>query len=361
MTLLTFSPGPSKLSNETKQDIHDALDLGIPEISHRSKAFTDVSRTAVEGLRTLFEIPEDYLVFYTSSATEAMELTIRSTVERTSFHFTNGNFSEYFQKISQALGKNALADKVQWGHQNDYEQAQIPEEAELITITQNETSTGVMCDMADIRAVRERCPHSFLAVDSTSIAGLTWVDIAAADVWLFSVQKCFGLPAGLGVMIVSPHVVERAIALADVNPYGAFGLPKQVDKMTSKYQTVATPNVMNIFLLGRQLERWNAAGGISTLGVEAQKKRQALRTIIDDIPQLLPFVGEEKDRSLSVMCVKGLPEVIEHCHAICKDAGIELGKGYGKLSEETFRLANFPAITMEDIEKLGTVLRGARF
>lgn len=50
-------------------------------------------------------------------------------------------------------------------------------------------------------------------MDATSTMGginLPWLE---ADVWFASVQKCLGIPAGLGVLICSPKALERATQL----------------------------------------------------------------------------------------------------------------------------------------------------
>lgn len=355
---LTFTPGPSKLSPVVKDDIKTAVDTHILEISHRSPEFCAISELAVENLKKLFKIPKDHHVLFLSSATEAMELTIRSTVEKTSFHFTSGNFSEYFIRLAQDLHKNPLAQKAVWGEKNDYF-ADVPEEAELITITQCESSTGCMTTPEEIKQVREKYPEKFLAVDATSIMGVVDVDITQADIWLWSVQKCFGLPSGLGVMVVNPRVYERSKELHQqgINSLGAFGVEKNVKKMLKNYNTIATPNVLNIYLLGRQAQRFLDKGGMPEMEKEARAKTVKIFEMLDFLPNATTFVKDRSASSISLTCAESDEETVAKIHKVCQENGINMGTGYGKLKPTTFRVCNFPSITMEDIERVSDVLR----
>lgn len=350
MFKITFNPGPSQISAATKKDIQKAIQSRILEISHRSKDFDAFSEATIKNLRHFLQIPDEYHVFYTSSATEAMELAIRHCVEKKSFHFTNGNFSEYFAQIGTALGKEALTDKAEWGTQNNFSDAKIPKDAELITITANETSTGVMCNDQDIATIRKRYPEQLLAVDITSNGGVVAYMIKNADIWLFSVQKAFGLPAGLGILILSPRAYERARYYT-----GIFSVQNMESKMKEKYETVQTPNVLNIYLLGKQLERWNATGGIFTKEKETNEKARIIYNFFAEQNYQF-FVKEPRHRSTSVITIAADARQIQKLHEACKQEGIILGKGYGKIKENTFRISNFPAITKDDVQALFRVV-----
>lgn len=346
MFTITFNPGPSQISDATKNDMQEAIKQRIIEISHRSKEFDAISQSTIKNLRQFFKIPEDYYVFYTASATEAMELTLRHCVQQKSFHFTNGNFSEYFAQIAQSLGKQTILDAAEWGTLNDFTHAQIPDDGELITITANETSTGVMCTDFDIKQIRQRYPNHLLAVDITSNGGVVDYTIKNADIWLFSVQKCLGLPAGLGILIMSPQAYERAQYYT-----GIFSVQNMQKKMAERSETIQTPNVLNIYLLQKQIERWNNTGGIAVKEEETRTKAARVYDFFET-----PFVQNPAHRSITVMTIAGKPADIEKIHATCKKNGIILGKGYGKIKETTFRISNFPAITKDDFETLFKVV-----
>jgi phosphoserine aminotransferase len=347
----TFNPGPSQISDAVKADIASASEQNIIGISHRSSAFIDITEKAVHGLRKFFKVPADYHVLFTSSASEAMELTIRNLVNATSFHFTNGHFSELFSNMSIALGKKAINDSVEWGKQNKHDQAVIPTEAEIITITYNETSTGVTCDNKTIRNLSKKAADKLLVVDITSVAGCLPLEIDVADVWLFSVQKGMGLPSGLGIMFISPRAHNRS---QQQQHTGLFNFSAMAHKMVD-YQTIHTPNVLGIYLLAKQLERWNKSDAPSNY--EATRSKAALLDdFISSHMQLDYFVKLASARSQTTVCITAIPEVINRLLHAAKDANLVIGAGYGKLKSTTCRIANFPALSSSDMKHLIKVL-----
>lgn len=358
MAPVTFNPGPSQVSQETLRDMESAMREGVLTMSHRSTHFRTISELAVRGLRTFFGIPQDYAVFYTSSATEAMELTIRNLVRTTSFHYVHGSFSKLFADVSARLYKQAIRDEAPWGQGNRYTAVHAPAEAELICMTYNETSTGVMCTNADVAAVRAAHPHMLLAVDITSIAAMQQLNIADADIWVCSVQKGFGLPSGLGLMFVSPRAVAKAKELEQdgTNLAGTFTFSAMQECMEKGFQTICTPNTLNIYLLGKQLVRWNQSGGLAEQEKRTREKAQMVSAFVEHHPALNFYVQDASQRSTSVLCIQADPHRIAAMHEAAKAEGITLGSGYGKLKTDTFRIANFPAIQPADIWKLTTVL-----
>lgn len=352
--MITFNVGPSRISKEVQDDIKRAVDNGVLEFSHRSKEFTEVSKSAVLNLKRLLSIPDDYGVIFTSSATESMQLAVQNCCAKSAFHFVSGNFSKLFADISKMNHREVEIDLVSNGEINNFKGAEIKNNFDFIAITHNETSTGVMCSMEDIESVRESAPESILAVDITSSAGAMDFDFNLADIWLFSVQKCFGLPSGLGVLIFSPKAFEKSQKLESVgsSSAGIFTLENLNAKMTYKYQTFSTPNILGIYLLSETCQRMIANGGLGAVQVEMKAKSDLVGEFVERSDKIAYFVSEKKNRSKTVFCLKAEEDLIDKLHDECKCKGFLLGKGYGELKRETIRIANFPAIAKEDIKEL---------
>ena len=343
----TFNPGPSQVTDEVKADITEAVEKNIISLSHRSTIFAEITKQAVKGLREYFDVPEDYHVLFTSSATEALELVIRNLVVKESFHFTNGNFSELAARISESFGKTAISDSVEWGKQNNHLKAKIPSSSELVMLNYNETSTGVTCDNKTVRDLRNKIDGKLLAVDITSSAGCLPFEIHQADVWLFSVQKGLGLPSGLGIMFVSPKALNRSKKLKHS---GLFNFYSMAEKMKD-YQTLHTPNVLGIYLLAKQLERWSAPKAPSN-PVETRAKAKMINQFIDAHELLNYYVKQPKVRSKTTICIEASPEIISKLSKAASNANLVLGSGYGKIKHNTFRIANFPALSRYDMQLL---------
>ena len=351
--LLTFAPGPSKISQETKEDVTRAITDGICEISHRSQQFRDISTDAVEGLRTFLEIPNEYGVYFTASATEAMDILVRNAVDKTTCHFTCGSFSDVFFETAFYLWKDANKQDVPWGDKNDYSQ-KCAGNPELITITMNETSTGVMCSQEDIALARKNHPDALIAVDITSMAAMKKLSIGDADAWLFSVQKGFGLPAGMGVLIVNDRVHGRAQELeaSKINQAGIYTFTEYKRNADKGNETICTPNVLSIYLLSKQVQRWNNRGGIEQKERETIQKSSVLYQALDSSKRFRVFPSDNASRSHTVVCGTGDPAAIQQLHSKANAAGMQIGSGYGRLRETTFRIACFPAVTQSDVERV---------
>ncbi|MBI5470522.1 alanine--glyoxylate aminotransferase family protein [Candidatus Kaiserbacteria bacterium] len=346
--MFTLSPGPSQISPETKDDIRKAIDEGILEISHRSSRFTDISRLCIQELRAYLNVPADYRIFYFDSATHVWHSLAANVVEKSSFHFVNGSFSGKAMQASKMLGKDAHAVEAPWGEQCDFASALVPKDAELITVCCNETSTGVKMTDDEIRLLREKYPDAILAVDITSCGGGIPLSMTNADVWYFSVQKCFGLPAGLAICIVSPLAYARSLDLqkAGKNLAGIWAWGALEEMMSNDlYQTPQTPNVMNIYLLGSQCQRWNKSGGLSKCVETTLKKKWIFEEWMQGRMGCAYFVQDEEHRSDTVFVVGAAQDNIKSARELLQKKGIELGTGYGRIKKDTFRIANFPAIT----------------
>ncbi|MEO8448105.1 MAG: aminotransferase class V-fold PLP-dependent enzyme, partial [bacterium] len=217
MEKVFFTPGPTQLYPEVRTFINQALDDNILSLNHRSKEFTEIFRSTCDSLRLLLNIPSDFHIFFLSSATECMDRIIQNVVEKNSFHFVNGAFAERFYKTAVELNKNAVKAEVNYGDGFKFDETKISNDPELIAFTQNETSTGVALNPDDIYRIKEQFPDAIVAVDIVTSAPYVDLDYTKIDCAFFSVQKGFGMPAGLGVLIVNDKCIEKAKSLKQRN------------------------------------------------------------------------------------------------------------------------------------------------
>lgn len=342
--LITFNPGPSQLSTKILQAIDEVVSSGFLSRSHRSATFDEVSQQAIEGLRKNMHLPAEYHIFYQPSATVAMDTLLSNLVLKKSYHFTHGAFSNLFFEIACDIGLGAVSFDSPQDQAVAWESAVIPGDIELIAITHNETSTGLMWPRAAIHALRQ-CYHApLIAVDVASSFGAMAMDWHDADIWFGSVQKCLGLPSGLGFLIASPRAFEKAKQVRKagqkIAPWQRFDV--LADKMKT-YQTPETPNMLNIALLARQMSAWNLTENERLLFQKANLLYSA------KLPWK-PYVAAEGWRSLTV--ANFLVDDPVPWHRRAGEAGMVLGQGYGSLNNTCIRIANFPAITSANIQRL---------
>ena len=96
-------PGPSAVYPAVRQYLTDAFDEGWLSAGHRSEKVIGLVRQTVADLKTKLNVPQDYTVLFTGSATECWEILAQSLTPRRSFHLYNGDFGEKWFKYAQAL------------------------------------------------------------------------------------------------------------------------------------------------------------------------------------------------------------------------------------------------------------------
>ncbi|CCH54528.1 aminotransferase class V [Fibrisoma limi BUZ 3] len=337
--MITFYPGPSKVYPQVAQYAQEAVQQGIVSLNHRSVGFMDVVKETIRLLHEKLAIPADYHVALVSSATECWEIVAQSLTATTSLHPYGGAFGkkwmEYAHRIKPMI-EPGLAD--------------------TLCVVQNETSNGTQVRMDTLAGFR-RDFTGLIAVDAvSSMAGLAF-DWTLADVWFASVQKCFGLPAGLAVLVYSPDALKRAEIIGENDHYNSLLF---IHENFAKFQTPYTPNGLGIYLLMRVLEQVPPI-----TEVDARIRQQAadwyafIEQELTDSPWKL-LIQDPALRSDTVIAVAGSEADIKAVKAAAQQAGITLGNGYGDWKTTTFRIANFPAIDEEEREQLKTFLRTYR-
>lgn len=346
-----FTPGPSALYFTVEEHLKQAIKDQVMEINHRSKQAAAYYQHAAENLKALMNIPEDYHIFFLSSATEIWERQIQNLVIEKSYHFCYGAFSNRFYEFAQSLGKQALKSEAKFGSLPEVNINDIPQDTELISFALNETSTGVTFPVEEIYKVRRSHPEALIAIDGVSAFPVIDIDFGQIDSAYFSVQKCFGLPAGLGVWIVNNRCIEKAVKKgADGHSIGTYQTLPNLLKNANKFQTTYTINVLNIYLLMKvTTDMLNK--GIDVIRREANYKGLLLQKMIKDHPSFNHFVDDEKLRSQTVIVANTLTSSQEWIDEL-SSTGFVIGNGYGEYKGKQIRIASFPTHSKELIELL---------
>jgi phosphoserine aminotransferase len=349
-----FTPGPSALYYTVEEHLKSALRLQVPEISHRSSAYKAIHESAVVGLKSLFNLPEGYHVAFVSSATEIWERLLQSTVQKESLHLINGSFSNRFYEISAELGLSPKHVTAKEGNITLF--SELPDaEPELVGLTQNETSTGVHFPDEEIKIIRQKYPNAILALDTVSSAAAVEIPISDIDCFYFSVQKCFGLPAGLGVWVYNDRTLAKAQAKAATGvSIGSYHSLLKIHESGIKFQTPETPNVLNIFLLSKVVGDM-LAKGVDLIKRETNYKAAVLYQLFSDHPKLKASVNDAAIRSKTV-AVANVEGGSADLMKFTESKGLVIGSGYGKFNDTQIRIASFPTHSKEHIEMLADLI-----
>lgn len=356
MKKIYFTPGPSQLYPTVKSHLLSGFEENIGSISHRSEQFIKIYQDLSHGLKQLLGIPQNYHIFIVGSGTEAMERVLQNCVEKYSLHFVNGSFSKRFFMMAQDLGKKPILIEVPLGQGFDFSKIKVPEKTELLCFTQNETSSGVMIPTEDIAAIAKKYPDILIAVDIVSSVPYVDLNYKLVDVAFFSIQKGFGLPAGLGILIVSPRAIKKAESLAQkrisIGSYHSF--PKLLH-YAEKQQTHETPPLLAMYLLKEVVSDMQKRG-INSIRKETEQKATLLYNFLHKHATLAAFVKEKRWQSQTVIVV-AIQKAQKDVKKILAEKGFIVGSGYGENKKTQIRIANFPAHTVADVKRLINVLK----
>lgn len=353
LEMLNFYPGPSKIYPQTKAWMSEIYDSGILAMNHRSAAFMELWQETEVLLKAKLTIPESYEVYVTSSATECWEIVNQSLLSGNVHYLYNGAFGEkwwdYGKKIiAYTKAKSLILNGLYFSETNSVTEI-LPEETDTVCLTHNETSNGTALTHENLKFIRSTYKNAVIAVDATSSMAGVVLPWETADVWFASVQKCFGLPSGLAVMIVSTKAIQRAEEVNETAHYNSF---LSIRANFQKNQTPYTPNILGIALLHKSM---NFRENISGISEKISQRAADFYKFIERETEFDLLVNEVSVRSKTVIAIKtNYPEkIISHL----AEKNITVGKGYGEWKANTFRIANFPAIEDEEFEILKKALQ----
>src|SRR5438132_6118912 len=327
-----------------------------PMIGHRSAEFKELFRTIITDLKPLFATTQDTFVA-TCSGTGLMQASLANCVPRRVLVTTCGAFSERWAAIAESLGLEVDRLDTAWGTAVDPDaltdhlrsrRAQY----DAVTLTHNETSTGVTNDLAELaRVVHEESPDTLVLVDAvSSLGGIpVLVDEWALDVCFASVQKGVALPPGITLFAVS----QRALARAAKTPYrGTYFDFLQFKKHADTDGVPSTPSIPHFYALAVQLD---AILRKETLEARFQRHEAMRELTIRKTATYAKLASDPAHASATVTALAPVkdPELIR---SEMKKRGFTLGSGYGDWKASTFRIGHMGDIPLASLETMLDVL-----
>lgn len=341
-----FIPGPI----EVKQDILEKMSTGM--IGHRSKEASQLQRNISDKLKKLF-YTENEILLSTSSGSGLMEAAVRCCTKKRAAVFSIGSFGDRWHEMAESNGIEADLFKSEPGSITTPEMVDevlSTGKYDLVTITHNETSTGVMNPIEEISRVVKKYQEVIFCVDTVSSAGGVKIEVdkLGIDICITSSQKALGLPPGLSICTITDRAVEKARTVKNRGFY--LDLVNLYDTVKKKdYQYPSTPNLSLMFALDYQLDR------IMEEGLENRFDRhlemaEYTRAWVKRNFELFP---DEKYASVTLTTVKNTKGIsVKDLNAELGSRGFAISNGYGNLKEKTFRIAHMADLTLEDVKEL---------
>jgi alanine-glyoxylate transaminase/serine-glyoxylate transaminase/serine-pyruvate transaminase len=205
-------PGPTNVPDRVLR----AMDR--PVIDHRGQEFSQLGAEVLEGVKFVFKT-KGPVVIYPASGSGAWEAAIVNTLSPGDrvLMFETGHFSNLWRDIAVRHGLIVEYVPGNWRHgaRADEAEHRLTEDKQhaikAVMVVHNETSTGVVSRIAEIRKAMDRARHpALLMVDTiSSLASMDYRhDEWGVDVTVGGSQKGLMLPPGLSFNAIS----EKALA-----------------------------------------------------------------------------------------------------------------------------------------------------
>lgn len=341
-----FIPGPVEVTPEV------LAQMATPMIGHRSKDASALQHRISDKIQKLFYTSEAILLS-TSSGSGLMEGAVRSCTLKKAAVFSVGAFGKRWHEMAESNNVPSDLYEVEWGS------ATTPELVDsvlatgaydLIAITHNETSTGLMNPVEEIAEVVKRYPDVVYCLDAVSSMAGTKIEVdkLGVDICITSTQKALGLPPGMAVCSFSQKARERAKTV----PYRGYYLDllSLYDYIEKKdYQYPSTPSLSHMFALDYQLDR------IMEEGLENRFKRhiEMAEYVRDWARRNFALFADERYLSNTLTTITNTRQI--DVAALNKELGArgyQISNGYGKMKDKTFRIAHMADCTMDEIKDL---------
>lgn len=347
-----FSAGPAVLPEcvlkEAAEEMMDYKGTGmsVMEMSHRSKAYDEIIKTAEADLRELMNIPDNYKVLFLQGGASQQFAMIPMNLmkNKVADYIVTGQWAKKAYQEAQKYGKAnkiATSEDKTFSYIPDCSDLPISEDADYVYICENNTIYGTKF---------KELPNTkgkILVSDVSSCFLSEPVDVSKYGIIYGGVQKNIG-PAGVVIVIIREDLITE-----DVLP----GTPTMLQyKIHADAESLYnTPPAYGIYICGKVFKWLKEMGGLSAIKEYNEKKAKILYDFLDE-SKLFKGTVEKKDRSLmNVPFVTGDAELDAKFVKEAKEAGFENLKGHRSVGG--MRASIYNAMPIEGVEALVTFMK----
>lgn len=348
-------PGPALVPERVVRAMSQSL------IDHRGPQFARLLKEVLEGLKKVFQTSHGEIVLNPGSGTGAWESCVVNTLSPGDrvLGCVNGHFSARFcdtasahgvelQKIEVPYGAAAPADPVEAQLRSDKNHR-----IKAILVLHNETSTGVVTDIAAIRRAMDRADHpALLLVDVvSSLASMDFrFDEWRVDVALTGPQKGLMLPPGMAILAVSPKAIEANRSARCARYFWDWA---PVFERNARGEFPYTPATALIFGLKESLAMLEEEGLANVFARHARLAEACRRAVVAMGLKLLAKNIDESSNTLTAVCMPpGFDSDAYLAHAQ-QSMELPLGPGLGEVKGKIFRIGHLGSLN--ELELLGAL------
>jgi alanine-glyoxylate transaminase/serine-glyoxylate transaminase/serine-pyruvate transaminase len=336
---LTGISGPPPIPHEV------GLAMMRQPVDHRGSEFKGVVRKVLDGFRAIFDMHPVLMFPGTGTAgLEASLLNLFAPGDSVLFVET-GYFSKAWASLAERLGLEVLRIESDSRHGADGDRVEAALRSDVcrhikaVCVCHNETSTGVLSDLEEVRLAIDAAGHPALllvdAISSLGVAGLN-VNEWGIDVAVGGSQEGLMVPPGLSFNFVS----QKAWAVAAKNPLRTgYWSWDAVRASHEEGMFPYTPPIQLLFGLSAAFDMISAEGLDNVLkrhAIHAEAVRRAFARMGLNLMCL-----DRRSYSPSVTGVV-LPESgqAQAVLRLAREADLFLAPGLGRFAGEGFRLSH---------------------
>jgi alanine-glyoxylate transaminase/serine-glyoxylate transaminase/serine-pyruvate transaminase len=349
-------PGPTNVPDRVLR----AIDF--PTMDHRSPDFAALGKACLAGMKRIFKSTQGDVVIYPASGTGAWEAALVNTLsagDRVLMAET-GHFATLWQKLAGKLGLEVEFLPGDWRHGADPEaiekrlRADTEKSIKAVCVVHNETSTGVVSRIGDVRRAIDAAKHPALYMVDTisSLASLDYRhDEWGVDVTVAGSQKGLMLPPGLSFNCISAKALAASKTAKLPRSYWAW------DEMLSNGKGgyfPYTPATNLLYGLREALSMLLDEEGLDAVFARHQRHGEATRRAVRAWGlEVLALDPREFSGSLTAVLVPAGHDADRVRKVILEAFDMSLGTGLGKLGGKVFRIGHLG--DFNDLTLMGTL------
>jgi alanine-glyoxylate transaminase/serine-glyoxylate transaminase/serine-pyruvate transaminase len=349
-------PGPTNVPDRVLR----AIDF--PTMDHRGPGFAALGKSVLGGMRRVFQTTQSEVVIYPASGTGAWEAALVNAFspgDRVLMAET-GHFATLWQKMATRLGLDAEFLPGDWRHGADPAaiekalRADTGKPVKAVCVVHNETSTGVVSRIAEIRKAIDAAKHPALFMVDT-ISSLASIDYRhdewGVDVTVAGSQKGLMLPPGLSFNCVSDKALAASKSARLPRSYWAW------DEMIANGKGgyfPYTPATNLLYGLREALTMLLDEEGLDAVFARHQRHGEATRRAVRAWGlEVLAADPREYSGSLTAVLMPAGHDADRVRKAILEAFDMSLGTGLGKLAGKVFRIGHLG--DFNDLTLMGTL------
>ncbi len=314
--------------------------MSVMEMSHRSKDFDDIIKSAEALVRELMNVPDNYKVMFLqgggSSQFAMIPLNLGTKNKKADYVITGQWAKKAAAEAEKYIEVNRVASSADktFSYIPELDDTKLSKDADYFYICYNNTIYGT-------RYTSLPKTDAPLVADISSCVMSEVIDVSKFGLLFAGAQKNLG-PAGVTLVIAREDLIEDSM---DITPT-MFKYKTHADS-GSLYNT---PPTYGIYVLKLVLEWIKEKGGVAALQKINEQKAKILYDFLDR-SELFKGTVEKKDRSLmNVPFVTGNEELDAKFVAESKAAGLVNLKGHRTVGG--MRASIYNAMPVEGVEKL---------